>query len=154
VRGHESDDHALAALSEQQIALLRLVARGTTSSKALARETGLQPASIDTYLHGAARMLGRSGRAAAAARMLELENELSQSGSQLRRRHLVQRLKSAVYRIVNAIWQFASGLPIGGRSHAHSWTRVGLEIVRVAILGLAALFALTLFVLGFLRTFR
>jgi DNA-binding CsgD family transcriptional regulator len=149
-----SAQEAIARLSDQQVRLLRLVAAGVTSSKALAQQTGLRPGSIDTYLQAAARQLDAENRIEAARRLLLLEQESSQSASQLRTRHLAASLKSAIFRVARAARWFATGLPLGGQRHAYSWKRVALEIFRVALLGMAGLFVLVLFVLGFLKTFR
>jgi DNA-binding CsgD family transcriptional regulator len=140
-------------LSDQQMRLLRLVFTGTTTSKALANETGLQPRSIDTYLQAAAKALGCENRILAARRFAEIERESSQSPSQLRTTRLVAGLVSAIFAIANVARSFAFGLPLGGARHGFGWRRIALEILRVGVIGMAGVFALVLVVIGFLRTF-
>lgn len=145
--------HQLASLSAQQVRLLRLVKGGKTASKELARETGLQPASIDTYLQSAARTLGVRTRGEAAALLQRLEEESSQSPSQLRGRRLVERLKTGLSRYASWVWRFATDLPIGGREHGYSWRRIVVETFRVALIAIALVTALVLIVRGWMRTF-
>lgn len=149
----DSSADAVARLSQQQVRLLRLVSSGITASKSLARETGLQPASIDTYLHEAARILGRANRVATAKRLAELEALSSQSSSQLRTSRLVGSSKSIFFPLAVAVRRFLFGLPLGGAQHTFSWSRIGLQILRVGVIGMVGLTALVLFVLGFLKTF-
>jgi DNA-binding CsgD family transcriptional regulator len=139
-------------LTPQQIRLLRLVAAGKSASKELARETNLKESSIDTYLQAACRSLGVDGRKQAAKRLLELEL-ISQLPSQLRNKRLADQRKSAISRIAKGVWQFVTGLPIGGKTHTFSWWRVAAEIFRVALLGAAGVTFLVLIVRGMMRTF-
>ena len=150
--GDSSDP--LERLSATQIRLLRMVADGVTASKVLAQRTGLQPNSIDTYLQSAARQLGCPNRTSAAARLLELERENSQSRSQLRANRLVRRAKAVTFQVARAVWRFLTGVPLGGKRHDLSWAGVGLQILRVGIVGAVGLTALALILLGILRTFR
>lgn len=143
----------MTGLSETQARLLRLVSAGTTSSKALANETGLQPRSIDTYLHAAAKALGCANRILAAQRFVEIETQDSQSPSQLRTTHLAARLVSAILAVASVIRSVAFGLPVGGAKHDFGWRRIGLEILRVGIIGMVGVIALVLLVVGFLKTF-
>lgn len=158
-------DDKRAALRDHHIKLLRLVAAGITTSKALARETGLKPNTIDTYLHAATRALDAGNREDAARRFIELERLNSQSTSQLRTRRLAGRVRSGTHVVAitakrwvaataKFIWHPVTELPRGGLEHAYSWKRVGLEMVRVSLLGMVGLFTLVLFVLGFLKTFK
>jgi DNA-binding CsgD family transcriptional regulator len=74
-RHHMDQDSAadiIRKLAPKQVRLLKLVESGVSASKTLSRETGLQPASTDTHLQGAARILEAANRGNAAARLLEL----------------------------------------------------------------------------------
>ena len=146
-------DDPLRGLSPQQVRLLRLVQSGTTSSKALALETALQPGSIDTYLQAAARTLGAKGRIEAAQIFTNCERQNSQTPSQLRSRRLASRLKLLVVEMTGAVRAFVTGLPVGGRSHAFSWSRTVAEVLRAGLLGIAGIAVLLLVVVGLMKTF-
>lgn len=144
----------LADLNAQQLRLLRLISEGITTSKGLARETGLQPRSIDTYLHAAARKLGSENRIAAAARLAEIEARNSQSPSQLTSRPVVNSRISFIPKLAKLIRWSTTRLPLGGRQHDLGPAGVALATVYVSILGLGGLLLVVLLVLGILRTFR
>ncbi|MET0239366.1 MAG: hypothetical protein ABW184_05655 [Sphingobium sp.] len=151
-------------LTERQRQLLELISSGVTSSKALAGVTGMAPGSIDTTLQRAARTLGVRDRISAATRYQEIQAQKSQSQSQLRSLSFREPQKSALSRftsngrsVITAVAKFLSalfrGVPLGGSEHALRWDQITLEILRVALIGIVALSALVLFVLGFFRTF-
>jgi DNA-binding CsgD family transcriptional regulator len=52
----------LLRLTDRQRELLALISGGVETSKALSRETGLSPATIDNHLSRAARVLGAANR--------------------------------------------------------------------------------------------
>lgn len=143
----------LSQLSETQITLLRFVNEGVTSSKALAARTQLQPQSIDTYLYNASRALGERNRVSAARRFQELERENSQSPSELRAQPVATGRFSGISGATRAIRKLVSPVPIGGGEHDLPKRTIALEIIRVALLGIAGLFVLVLFIFGFLKTF-
>lgn len=144
----------LSALNPQQLRLLRLIQEGVTSSKALARETGLQPRSIDTYLHSAAKILGSENRIAAAARLAQIEAEISQSPSQLTTTPLENPENSGNPGVARRIRWSITRLPLGGRRHDLGATGVAFATLYVSVLGLGGLLLVVLLVLGILRTFR
>jgi len=157
-------DDRLARLTERQRQLLILVADNKSSSKLLAQETGLTPASIDTILQGAAKILEVRGREDAARRYAELVEQNSQTASQLRSSSFPDAAKSAPLTSARADRRIAgmgskfigflySGVPLGGKTRDYGWRQILFEIFRVALLGLTALFALVLIVLGFFKTF-
>ena len=132
---------------------MRLVNEGISSSKALAARTNLQPQSIDTYLYNASRTLGERNRVSAARRFHELEQENSQFGSKLRAEPVVQPGISRFSGFAGAIRKWISPVPLGGDEHDLSKGNIALEIIKVALLGIAGLFVLVLFIFGFLKTF-
>ena len=153
-------------LSDQQKQLLRLVHRGVTSSKLLARSTDLQPSSIKAYLYRAARILGTDSRTEAAARFVAIENALAaepaapippdlngRSTGGYTATGLVKSLISAIHGLAGIAKSFFTGLPVGGKEHTSPWWIVVLQILRVAIIGMFGLTAVVLFVFGFLWTF-
>jgi DNA-binding CsgD family transcriptional regulator len=150
-------------LSERQKELLTLIISGTSASKALARITGLTPASIDTMLSNAARILGARDRTE-AARLFQEAVLKSQTRSQLRSGRFPDRVKSAVYVGVSAVWSavrrlarlslmLLTGPPLGGKKHQLRWDQVTWNVFQVALIGITALTALALLVLGFFETF-
>lgn len=149
----------LNELTARQKELLELVVAGTTQSKALAQKTGLAPGSVDVFLMQAARILGVRGRKMAAERYRELR-EKSEQRSEFRNSPLenegeraLNRPAGAGRRFLKAIGDFLRGPPLGGEDHSLRWDRVTLEVFRVALIGMIALTALALFVLGFFQTF-
>ena len=149
----------ISQLTDRQRQLLELVAADVTTSKALSRETGLTPGSVDATLMRAARVLGVRDRRAAADRYQALV-EKSELGSEFRNPGFANRFKSGVSGLVRvgrkATRTGARAFrppPIGGRKHALRWSEITFEIFRVALVGMVALSTLVLFVLGFFRTF-
>lgn len=134
--------------------LLRLIGQGLTSSKALAKETGLQPRSIDTYLHAAARKLGCANRTAAAARFAQMERETSQSPSQLTPEAVATPQNPGSFGVARTIRWAVTRLPLGGSPHNLSPAGVAMATLYVSVLGLGGLLLVVLLVLGILRTFR
>lgn len=149
----------ISQLSERQRQLLELVAADVTTSKALARETGLTPGSIDATLMRAARVLGVRDRKAAADRYQTLVRK-SEQGSEFRNPPFPDRFKSGVSGLVRVGRKAAEtgakvlrAPPMGGRKHGLRWSEITFEVFRVALVGMVALSTLVLFVLGFFRTF-
>ena len=143
----------LSQLSDTQVTLLRLVNDGISSSKALAARTNLQPQSIDTYLYNASRTLGARNRVAAAQRFRDLEEENSQSASQLRAGPVAEPGISRFSDLTGTIRKWLSPVPLGGQEHDLSKGNIALEIIKVALFGIVGLFVLVLFIFGFLKTF-
>ncbi len=149
----------IAQLSERQRQLLELVGAEMTTSKALSRETGLTPGSVDALLMRAARVLGVRDRRAAADAYRALR-EKSEQPSEFRNPDFADRLKSGVSGIAGVSWKATKagaslfrGPPMGGRKHGLRWSEITIEIFRVALVAMVVLSTLVLFVLGFFRTF-
>lgn len=155
----EVQSDLISELTARQKELLELVAAGTTQSKALAQKTGLAPGSVDVFLMQAARILGVRGRKMAAERYRELKlkseqrSEFRNSDLEIVRDPALNRSTGYGWRVLKAIGDFLRGPPLGGEDHSLRWDRVTLEVFRVALIGMIALTALVLFVLGFFKTF-
>lgn len=155
----EVQSDLIGELTARQKELLELVAAGTTQSKALAQKTGLAPGSVDVFLMQAARILGVRGRKPAAERYVELKLK-SEQRSEFRNSDLANSGNRVLNPragggrgVLKAIGDFLRGPPLGGEDHSLRWDRLTLEVFRVALIGMIALTALVLFVLGFFRTF-
>ena len=153
------EQNGLERLNERQRQLLNLVAEGTTTSKELAQRTGMKPASIDTVLQAASRILGAKDRREAAFFFRTLQDN-SQQQSQLRISSLQNPTESEPSGVastasipVKAIVDFLRGPPLGGEEHSLRWDQIALQILRVAVSALLTVTALVLVVLGFFKTF-
>lgn len=139
----------LSELSAIQIACLRLVATGTTTSKAIGRELNLSPGTVDTYLSRASRVLGADSRQEAAARLIEEESrtdETSQRASQSRSQQLGAALISGLLEVAAGVRWLFSVPPVSGPEHDLNWIEKTLAILRVAIVSLS--FAMILVIAG------
>ena len=139
-------------LSESQKTCLRLVARGMTS-KEIAKDTGLAPQTVDTYLKTAMARLNAPTRRD-AARLLA-EHELPQN--------LGSPPPSIVAPTVDCDEQPATRKrgwvdalippPLGGAVNDLTFAQRTYAVLKVAAISAAAVFALTLAVTGILETF-
>ena len=144
---------AVARLHESQRSCLRLVAQGM-STKEIARQTGLSPSSVDTYLKQANSILGASNRRDAARTLLRLETS-QKSGSP------TQALPNSAGRPSQSTvtgersWRHWLRLPpVGGSDNDLTWQLKTLHILQIAVVSAAVVLALTLTIAGFLRIFR
>lgn len=144
---------SIESLSESQRACLRLVGRGM-SSKEIAIETGLSPATVDTYLKGAMSRLGALNRRE-AARILTSWEQSQQLGSlpeglpgQAPTRQLATAADGGRW------FDWIKPPPLGGRRNDRDAAQKTLAILKVAGIGAVAVLALALLMAGALQTFR
>jgi DNA-binding CsgD family transcriptional regulator len=144
---------SITNLTESQRTCLRLVGRGM-SSKEIAIETGLSPATVDTYLKSAMARLGASNRRD-AARLLtswEQSQELGSPASPLPEPVSPRQLAGVVE---EAAWfDWIRLPPLGGRRNDLDAAHKTLAILKVAGIGAVAVLALALLMAGALQTFR
>lgn len=144
---------AAGRLHESQRNCLRLVAQGM-STKEIARETGLSPASVDTYLKQANSILGASNRRDAARTLLRLETS-QKSGSPPQALPNPVGLGPQITATGETSWRHWSRLPsVGGSDNDLSWQLKTLHILQIAVVSAAVVLALTLTIAGFLRLLR
>lgn len=143
--------------TERQIECLRLVAEGITTSKAIANRTGLSTSSVDNYLSRAAVLLGAADRREAAARFLALEADRTKSSVS----PSVSRFSSVFRWFWLCQLSLAAGVrwllrppPVGGEQHDLSKVEITLLTFKVALIGLAALCAIILLMVGLLWALR
>lgn len=148
----------LMGLTDRQRELLVLVGEGIETSKSLARETELSPATIDNHLSRAARVLGAKNRKEAARLFRELntvassitpngspQNNPLEQLSELEGQPRLSPVKRALL--------LMSGPPMGGVAPDMGWQKIALQVARVAFVGIVVLAALTLSMLAFYKTF-
>lgn len=135
----------LSELTAIQIECLRLVARGTSASKAIGRELDLSPGTVDTYLSRASRILGAASRQDAAAIFLEAEAQAARTSglpSQSRSNGVGTAVLAGFRQpVAGARWLF-SVPPVSGPEHDLNWIEKTLAIVRVAAVSLSFVVAL------------
>jgi DNA-binding CsgD family transcriptional regulator len=140
-------------LSEGQKTCLRLVARGM-SSKEIARETGLRPQTVDTYLKAALSRLDAPNRRE-AARMLAAWDLSQESGSPSHRIAVAGPGMDGSYPTGRGAVRRALRLPpVGGSINDLSWTQKTYQALLVAVVAAAVVTGLALATAGLLHTFR
>jgi len=151
---------SLDLLSARQRELLEAVAKGTTSSKELAREFGIAPKTIDNLLSNAAKILGVGDRKSASARYIELR-QISPEPSPVRRDDLAEDAAvgspegtGAAREATSIVRKLLHLPPLGGEEHPIRAEEVTARILHVALLAMLTLVALVMFVLAFLKTFE
>jgi DNA-binding CsgD family transcriptional regulator len=139
-------------LSEGQKNCLRLVAQGM-SSKEIAKQTGLTPQTVDTYLKASLPRLGASNRREAARLFLAWEaakNGDAPSESLVSTDE--QRAESDGS--TTRKWSDLIKLPpIGGVVNELGWAQKTVQALQVAVVAAATIIALTLAMAGILKTF-
>lgn len=142
-------------LHEGHRTCLERVARGM-STKEIARETGLAPSSVDTYLKQAISILGTTNRRHAAR--LYLESVASQkSGSPPAALPPVVESAPTLDPARGGSWSWRDLLrlpPVGGVENESGWREKTLHILQVALVAAASVLALTLTIAGFYRILR
>lgn len=143
---------AVSQLSERQKTCLRLVARGM-SSKEIAKETGLSPRSVDTYITDAIALLGATNRRDAARALLEQE-----ASQQLRSQPepIVHGATVADERLragLGGLRRLLVPIPVGGRLHDLNAAQKLLLALRVGITGVVILLAIITVFIGLLTVF-
>lgn len=130
----------LSELTPIQIDCLRLVARGTSASKAIGRELALSPGTVDTYLSRASRLLGAASRQEAAALFVAAEAEAARSSglpSQSRPSGVGTAVLAGLRRPAAGVRWLFSVPPISGPEHDLNWIEKTFAIVRVAAVSLS-----------------
>lgn len=142
-----------SSLSEGQKKCLRLVARGM-SSKEIARETGLTPQTVDTYLKGALARTGAPNRRE-AARLLSASELSQQSGSPAEPVVGAPGRKDDQLQAGMSGWRTAFRLPpVGGGFNDLNWAQKSYQALLVAVVAAAVVVALALALAGLFQTFR
>ncbi|QAY79049.1 helix-turn-helix transcriptional regulator [Sphingosinicella sp. BN140058] len=137
-------------LSEGQKNCLRLVAKGM-SSKEIAKETGLTPQTVDTYVKASISRLGAANRREAARALVAWEQGGAGEPVPAVEAELVS---NAGEQSSAESWSRWLGLPpLGGRENNLSWTQKTVQALQVAIVAAATLIAIALAMAGMLKTF-
>ena len=152
------------SLSEGQKSCLRLVAKGM-SSKEIAREMGLTPQTVDTYVKTSLARLGASNRREAARALVAWEAREFESLSEAE--FVPSRVAEAGTpyepqsgdRRQGPGWAKKAGEwislpPLGGGYSDLSWTRKTYQALQVAVIAAATFAALALIIAGLLDTFH
>lgn len=136
-------------LSEGQKNCLRLVAKGM-SSKEIAKETGLTPQTVDTYVKASISRLGAANRREAARALVAWEQGAGEpvAAREAERPQLVAEQSSA-----EALSRWLGLPPLGGRENDLSWAQKTVQALQVAIVAAATLIAIALAMAGMLKTF-
>jgi DNA-binding CsgD family transcriptional regulator len=141
------------SLSEGQKNCLRLVARGM-SSKEIAKETGLTPQTVDTYVKAALARTGAVNRRE-AARMLVAWELSQQSGSPSSAIAVPDRRADDHGQTGAKGWRGPLRLPpVGGSFHDLNWAQKSYQALLVAVVAAAVVVALALAIAGLFQTFR
>lgn len=142
-----------ASLPEGHKACLRLVAQGM-SSKEIAKQTGLAPLTVDTYLKQAIGRLGVSNRRDAARRLLELEGSQN-SVSPTPPLADIEGRPDRISRAGKRGWrQWVRLPPVGGGLHDLTWSQKSYEVLHVAVTVAIVLLALSLAIAGLFQILR
>lgn len=142
-----------ANLPEGHKACLRLVAQGM-SSKEIAKQTGLAPLTVDTYLKQAMAKLGVSNRRDAARRLIELEGSQN-FGSPSPALAEVETQPDPTFRTGKRGWrQWMRLPPVGGGFHDLTWSQKSYQVLHVAVAAAIVLLALSLTIAGLFQILR
>jgi DNA-binding CsgD family transcriptional regulator len=143
----------IPSLSEGQKTCLRLVGRGM-SSKEIARETGLTPQTVDTYVKAALGKLGAANRREAARALAAWE--LSQQSGSPPPAIAAPTTQADDYVQTGAKgWRGPLRLPpVGGGFHDLNWAQKSYQALLVAVVAAAVVVALALAIAGLFQTFR
>lgn len=142
----------MRGLSEGQKTCLSLVAKGM-SSKEIARETGLTPRSVDTYLTDAISVLGASNRRDAARIYLASGTPSQQLQSQPGRLAPGLGLAPSSFSAGRALRQLLFPIPAGGGTHELTKAEKLLMAGRVSIASVILLLTVILVFIGLLKVF-
>lgn len=125
---------------------LRLVAQGM-SSKEIAKQTGLAPLTVDTYLKQAMARLGAANRRDAARKLIELE--LSQKSVSPSPRLVRDEIVTDQWLPTGSGWRRWMRLPpLGGGYHDLNWSQKTYEVLHVAVTTAIVLLAIALTIAG------
>jgi hypothetical protein len=124
------------------------------SSKEIAKETGLTPQTVDTYVKGALARTGAANRRE-AARML-VAWELSQQSGSPSAAIAAPNGRTDDYAQAGARgWRRAFRLPpVGGGFNDLNWAQKSYQALLVAVVAAAVVVALALAIAGLFQTFR
>lgn len=123
-------------LTDTQKRLLREVARGQ-SSKAMSRDVGLEPGTIDVYLSQTLKILGYTDRRAAADAFAAYEAAILNQ-SKLRPEGLARQPEppqSGWRRQAGRVWRWVDLPPVGGRANRYDFRDRVIAAFKIAGLG-------------------
>jgi DNA-binding CsgD family transcriptional regulator len=138
-------DHRFDELTEVQKRLLREVAQGR-SSKAMSRDVGLEPGTIDVYLSQALKIIDLSDRRSAAAAFVAHEAAIL-NGSKLRSQSLAILDETAHRegkRWLIDVRALLMPPPVGGREHDYDLKCRLAASFKIAVLGFVTIIALSM----------
>ena len=142
------------SLSEGQKSCLRLVGQGM-SSKEIAKQTGLTPQTVDTYVKASMARLGASNRRDAARILLSWEDgrsaDVSGDGIAV---DAAGSVDDSANPAKEGWRRWISLPPIGGGYSDGNWTQKTYQALQVAMVAAATVVALALLIAGILQTFR
>ncbi len=133
-------------LTDSEKACLRGVAKGM-SSKEIARETGLTPNTVDTYIKSARSRLGATNRRAAArefARSEVSQNLRSPPPAVAPPQKTADLLGSRQEVVRDTPVRLFSVPPLGGRANELDWAERNYAVLKVGALSLSVIVALVL----------
>jgi DNA-binding CsgD family transcriptional regulator len=136
-------DERFENLTETQKRLLREVAHGR-SSKAMSRDVGLEPGTIDVYLSQTLKILGFTDRRAAADAFAAYEAAIL-NRSKLRPEALVSSFdtpQSAWRRRASRVWRWVDLPPVGGRANRYGFLDRVIAAFKIAGLGFVVIICL------------
>lgn len=140
------------SLSEGQKACLRLVAQGM-SSKEIAKQLGLAPQTVDTYLKTSMARLGASNRRD-AARMLAASEASRKLGSPSAGLADGAPVPDPMASTGTTGWlSWVRPPPVGGGFHDLSWSQKTYQALLVALISTSIVIALALAIAGLFKTF-
>lgn len=145
-------NEAFANLPNGYKACLRLAAQGMTS-KEIARQTGLKPLTVDTYLKEAKAELGTPNRreAARAFAAWEHSQKLGPQSQAIAPPPAPAEEMPPIGKIGRRRWLRLP--PIGGGFNDLTWTQKTHEALRVAVVGTAVLIGIIAFIAALFETF-
>ncbi|HEX8653649.1 MAG TPA: helix-turn-helix transcriptional regulator [Allosphingosinicella sp.] len=144
---------SITTLSEGQKACLRLVAQGM-SSKEIAKELGLTPQTVDTYLKTSMARLGVASRREAARILVASELSPNLGSPSLRLADSGPRPDQASTTGTTGWLSWVRPPPVGGGFHDLNWSQKTYQALLVAVISTAIVIALALGIAGLFQTFN
>jgi DNA-binding CsgD family transcriptional regulator len=142
---------SITTLSEGQKACLRLVAQGM-SSKEIAKELGLTPQTVDTYLKTSMARLGVASRREAARILVASELSPNLGSPSLRLADSGPRPDASTTGTTGWL-SWVRPPPVGGGFHDLSWSQKTYQALLVALISASIVIALALAIAGLFETF-
>ena len=140
------------SLSEGQKNCLRLVARGL-SSKEIAKDTGLTPQTVDTYVKAVLARTGAPNRREAARQLVARELSQESGSPSATIAFSGGPADDSAQTGTGGRWGRFRLPPVGGGLHDLNWAQKSYQALLVAVAAAAVVVALALAIAGLLQTF-